>query len=102
MTYAARSRMSDNDDDDELSEEEHVQPINTEQTASTSANADAPTPAEHVGGQHMATPGTNVPGTSYTPPLDWFSIDFDSSIPAAAAVDTHGSSTRTYGATSDT
>jgi hypothetical protein len=87
MAYPRSRRYDDDDDDanDELSEEEHVQPINTEQTASTSTNADAPTPAEHVGEQH--TPGTIHPGTSYTPPLDWFSLDFDS-LPADAAVDT--------------
>ena len=62
MAYTPRLR-TDDDDDEELD-----QLINTEQTTSASAGAEAPTPTEHVGEQH--TPGTIHPGTGYTPPLD--------------------------------
>ena len=47
MAYTPCLRTDDDDDDEELD-----QFINTEQTTSVGAGAEAPTPTEHVGEQH--------------------------------------------------
>jgi hypothetical protein len=85
MVYQTRSNaVSDSTDDDDVdvSEEEHVQPPVAEQaTASTTSMPFTPT--EHAGEQH--TPGTNQGGTGFTPGQDWWTLDLDSSAVAAAA-----------------